>query len=108
MTPIQLATLIGDVLTQVDSKLADPGFPMSDPNWQTLYALRKHLDDLQRSLIQVSIATNNSAYAELTKRIAKASAHLQTIIKDAAKVTAVMADVSEVAALVDQVLKLIP
>ena len=26
MTPIQLATLIGNVLTQIDSKLADPQF----------------------------------------------------------------------------------
>jgi hypothetical protein len=40
MTPLQLATLIGNALTQVDAKLADPAFPMSDPNWQTLYALR--------------------------------------------------------------------
>ena len=96
------------MLTQVDSKLADPTFPMSDPNWQTLYALRKHLDDLQRTLVQSSIAADDPSYAGLTQKITAASADLQTAIKDAAKLNAVINDVSQVAALVDQVLKLVP
>jgi hypothetical protein len=108
MTPIELATLIGDVLTQIDSKLADPDFPMADPNWQTLYALRKHLDDLQRTLVQTSIAVDDPSYAGLTKQITAASTGLQKAIKNAAKVNVVIAGVSQVAALVDQVLKLIP
>jgi hypothetical protein len=108
MTPIQLATLIGGVLTQIDAKLADPAFPMSDPNWQTLYALRKHLDDLQRTLVQASIAENDVSYPSLTKQITDASADLQTAIKDAAKVNSVITDVSQIAGLVDQVLKLVP
>jgi len=108
MTPIQLATLIGDVLTQIDSRLADPEFPMSDPDWQTLYALRKHLDDLQRTLVQTSIAANDSSYPGLTRQIAAANTDLQTVIKDAAKVNSVITDVSQITALVDQVIKLVP
>jgi hypothetical protein len=108
MTPIQLATLLGNVLTQVDSKLSDPALPMSDPNWQTLYALRKHLADLQRALIQASIAQDDPSYLGLTKQISDASTDLQTVIKDAAKVNAAIAALSQIAAAVDQVLKLTP
>jgi hypothetical protein len=81
---------------------------MADPNWQTLYALRKHLDDLQRTLVQTSIAVDDASYITLTKRIGDASLGLQTEIKTAARVNAVIAGVSQVAALVDQVLKLVP
>jgi hypothetical protein len=108
MTPIQLVTLIGSVLTQIDSKLADPAFPMSDPNWQTLYALRKHLDDLQRALVQASIAEDDPAYPGLTTQIAAANGDLQTVIADAVKVNAAISDISQIAALVDQVVKLVP
>jgi hypothetical protein len=108
MTPIELATLIGNVLTQVDSKLTDPALPMSDPNWQTLYALRKHLDDLQRALVQASIAEDDPSYPVLTKQIVDASADLQTVIKDAAKVTSAIAALSQIAGSLDQVLKLVP
>jgi hypothetical protein len=108
MTPIQLATLIGNILTQIDSKLADPQFPSSDPNWQTLYALRKHLDDLQRDLIKANITVANPAYPGLTKKIADASAEIKGVIKNADQVNRLMKDISEVAGLVDQVLKLIP
>jgi hypothetical protein len=108
MTPIQLATLIGNVLTQIDSKLAAPQFPSSDPNWQTLYALRKHLDDLQRTLIKANIAEHDPAYPGLTKKIADASAEVKAVIKNADQVNNLIKDVSEVAGLVDQVLKLIP
>jgi hypothetical protein len=108
MTPIQLATLIGNILTQIDSKLADPQFPSSDPNWQTLYALRKHLDDLQRDLIKANIAVANPAYPGLTKKIADACAEIKAVIKNADEVNRVLKDVSAVAGLVDQVLKLIP
>lgn len=108
MTPIELATLIGDVITQLDSKLSDPDFPMSDPDWQMLYAMRKHLDDLQRLLIQANIADGNDAYAGLTEEITDANADLQTVIKDDAKVTAVIGDLSKMASVVDQILKLKP
>jgi hypothetical protein len=96
------------VLTQIDSKLADPAFPSTDPNWQTLYALRKHLDDLQRSLVQATIAEHNPSYAGLTQKIANASAEIKAAVKDAAGFNKLMDNISQVAGLVDQVLKLIP
>jgi hypothetical protein len=108
MTPIQLATLIGNVLTQLDSKLSDPAFPMSDPNWQTLYALRKHLDDLQRSLVQASIEEGDPLYTGLTQQITAANTDLQTVINDITKVNAMINDLSQIASAVDQILKLKP
>jgi hypothetical protein len=108
MTAVELANVIGDVLTQIDTMLADPNFPMADPNWQILYALRKHLDDLQRSLVQATIEDDDPSYAGLTQQISNASAHLQAVIKTDANVNAVITDVSQIAGLVDQILKLIP
>ena len=60
MTLIQLVTTIGDVLTQIDTTLQTPG--MADPDWQTLYALRKHLDDEQRDLVRKSISEADNRY----------------------------------------------
>jgi len=108
MTPIKLAMLIGNILTQIDATLSDPGFPMSDPNWQTLYALRKHLDDLQRLLVQAAIEAAGPAYVQLTKQITAANKDLQIVIKDLDKIDSIVKGVSQIAALVDQVLKLKP
>ena len=108
MTPIELATLIGNVITQLDTTLADPDLPMSDPKWQTLFALRKHLDDLQRQLVQASIATGNAAYAGLTAQIKAASKDLQAVINDFTKLGKIINDASTIASLLDQVLKLVP
>lgn len=108
MTPIKLATLIGNILTQIDGTLSDPSFPMSDPNWQTLYALRKHLDDLQRLLVQATVEAADLAYVQLTKQISAANKDLQIVIKDLDKIDSIVKGVSQIAALVDQVLKLKP
>jgi hypothetical protein len=108
MTPLQLATLIGNILTQLDTELADPDFPMSSPKWQTLYALRKHLDDLQRSLIRATIASGNPQYAGLTTQINNASTRLETVIGDLTKVDPVIRQVSQIASVLDQILQLIP
>jgi hypothetical protein len=108
MTPIKLATLIGNILTQIDAMLSDPGFPMSDPDWQTLYALRKHLDDMQRLLIQATIEATDASYIQLTKQITAANKDLQGVIKDLDKIDAIVKTIAQIAALVDQVLKLKP
>jgi hypothetical protein len=81
---------------------------MSDPDWQTLYALRKHLDDLQRALVQASIAQDDPSYPGLTTQIAAANADLQRVITDTTKVNAAISAISQIAALVDQVVKLVP
>ncbi len=108
MTLVQLVTLIGDVITKIDSVLADPTFSMSDPRWQTLYALRKHLDDLQRALVQADIVASDAAFQSLTTQINAASKDLQQVINDIKNVDKVIADVSKIAAGVDQILKLKP
>jgi hypothetical protein len=108
MTPAELVTLIGNVITQLDTTLADPNLPMSDPKWQTLYAVRKHLDDLQRELVQASIATADAAYPDLTAQITAASQDLQTVINDFTKLDVIINDASTIASLVDQVMKLVP
>ena len=81
---------------------------MSDPNWQTLYALRKHLDDLQRLLVQATVEAADLAYVQLTKQISAANKDLQIVIKDLDKIDSIVKGVSQIAALVDQVLKLKP
>jgi hypothetical protein len=81
---------------------------MSDPNWQTLYALRKHLDDLQRSLVQASIEQGDPLYPGLTQQITAANIDLQTVINDNTKVNAMINDLPQIASAVDQILKLKP
>jgi hypothetical protein len=108
MTLVDLVTLIGEIITELDSTLADPDLPMSDPKWQILFAMRKHLDDLQRELVQTSIATEDAAYAGLTTQITAASKDLQSVIDDFTKLDTVINDVSKIASLLDQVMKLVP
>ncbi len=108
MTSVELVTLIGDVITQIDSLLADPSFSMSDPRWQTLYALRKHLDDLQRQLVQANIVASDQQFQDLTKQITAASKDLQQVIDDIKKVDTVIDDVSKIASCLDQILKAKP
>jgi hypothetical protein len=108
MTQMGLATLIGQILTEIDTRLADPAFPTSDPSWQNLFALRKHLDDQQRILIQRTIGEEDPQYAALTSSISDANAELQNVINDFNRINTVIKDVTAIAGLVDQVLKEIP
>ena len=55
-----------------------------------------------------TIVADDPSYNGLTQQIAAASDHLKSVISNAAKVNAVISDVSQIAALVDQVLKLVP
>ncbi|HUZ48058.1 MAG TPA: hypothetical protein VMW54_15605 [Terriglobia bacterium] len=105
MTLIELATTIGDILTEIDTRLQTPG--LSDADWQTLYALRKHLDDQQRALIEENIKEEDATFQALTSKISDASNKLASIISDLTKVGNVISTVSQIAADVDQVLKLV-
>jgi hypothetical protein len=104
MTSTQLVTLIGSILTQIDTTLQTPG--LSDADWQNLYALRKHLDDEQRKLVQKSINEANATYKALTAKLTAANNQLQAVIADLTKVATVINVIAQIAALVDQVLKL--
>ncbi len=106
MTLIELATTIGDVLTDIDTTLQTPG--VSDADWQTLYALRKHLDDQQRELIGESIKEADAQYKALTTKIGAAAQHLQDTIDDLTKVGDIIKTISQIAAFLDQVIAMIP
>jgi septation ring formation regulator EzrA len=100
MSLIDDATTIGNVLTQIDTALQTPG--LSEADWQTLYALRKHLDDLQRDLIKASINQADQTYQELTAQLKTASSQLTT---DLTKVQNAIATVAQIASYADQLLK---
>src|SRR5216684_4530109 len=102
MTPIEVATLIGDVLTQIDATLQTPG--LDDADWQTLYALRKHLDDMQRDLIGESINEADATYQALTTQLKDANTELTAVIGDLAKVSKVIDIVSQIASYADKIL----
>jgi hypothetical protein len=105
MSLIEVATVIGNVLTQIDITLQTPG--LADPDWQTLYALRKHLDDEQRDLIRESIEEENDEYQALTTQLNNASAQLKTVIGDFSKVATTISIISQIASYADQILKLV-
>jgi hypothetical protein len=102
MTLIEVAKVIGDDLTQIDTTLQTPG--LSDADWQTLYALRKHLDDIQRDLIQESINEADQKYQALTTQLQQASNQLATVMTDLSKVSDIIATVAQVAAYADEIL----
>jgi hypothetical protein len=102
MTLIEVATTIGTVLTQLDTTLQTPG--LSDADWQTLYALRKHLDDQQRDLIGESIKEADAEYQSLTTELSSASSELTKSIGDLAKVGKVIGIVSQIASYADKIL----
>ena len=102
MTLIEVAKVIGDDLTQIDTRLQTPG--LSDADWQTLFALRKHLDDIQRDLIQESINEADQKYQALTTQLQQASNQLATVMTDLSKVSDIIATVAQVAAYADEIL----
>jgi septation ring formation regulator EzrA len=102
MTLIEVAKVIGDDLTQIDTRLQTPG--LSDADWQTLFALRKHLDDIQRDLIQESINEADQKYQALTTQLQQASNQLATVITNLSKVSDIIATVAQVAAYADEIL----
>lgn len=105
MTLIEVATTIGNVLTQIDTTLQTPG--LSDPDWQTLYALRKHLDDEQRDLIKESINEADAGYQALTVQLKTASTLLTSVFGDLTRVGNIITTVSQIASYADQILKLV-
>jgi hypothetical protein len=102
MTLIEVATTIGTVLTQLDTTLQTPG--LTDADWQTLYALRKHLDDQQRELIGESINEADASYQALTTHLKDASSELAKTIGDLKKVGKVIGIVAQIASYADKIL----
>jgi hypothetical protein len=106
MSPQDLITIIGEILTAIDSCLSRPDFPDSDPRWHQLYALRKALDDQQRDLVAAEFQQNSANYASITQDLVKANNQLQTTIKDIQRIADTIATVTQVVGFVGQLLQL--
>jgi hypothetical protein len=95
---MNLAGMIGNVLTGLDTALSQPEFTRANPQWQQLYALRNRLDDQQRELVTLSVDPNDQSYKSATEQISAANTRAAAIdnsriadaIQTAAEVTASM------------------
>ena len=103
-----LVTSIGDTLTQLDTELMSSDLSNNQPaKWQQLFALRKHLDDQQRMLVQQSIESDDASLETLANTIQAETKTLNQDIKDITKIDSVINIVSEISSNLDQVLKLV-
>jgi hypothetical protein len=102
-----LVTTIGNALTQLDTVLTSSALNNQPAQWQQLYALRKHLDDQQRTLVQQSIASDNVAFQALANSIQAATNTLNQEIKAMNRIDSIITVVSQISANLDQVLKLV-
>jgi hypothetical protein len=101
-----LVTSIGNAITQLDSLLMTGTPAFNSPQWQQLFALRKHLDDQQRTLVQQAIRANDATFQNASGTIQTATQDLTAAIKQQATVDSIINIVSQVSAGVDAVLKM--
>jgi len=106
-TKVEMVTQIGDVLTQIDTILSAPNFFPSEPAWQQLFALRKHLDDQQRELVQEIIADNTASFNAVAAQLSQAADSLAKVGKDITKIGGILDTVSLIASLMDKVLNFV-
>lgn len=107
MTKIDLVRAIGHVLTELDAALQEPELINQPAKWQQVYALRKHLDDHQRTLVAKMLDEDDLQYRTLTGLIQVAAGQLEDAIADLRKVNKVIDTVAQIAADLDQVVKLV-
>jgi len=106
MSRVDVVNQIGDALTQIDTLLCKPDFSPSSPKWQQLFALRKHLDDQQRELVQEAFDEDSQPFRDLADKLGVATAALRIIADDISKLGAILETVASIASLVDKVLNL--
>jgi hypothetical protein len=99
-------TAVGNAITQLDSLLMTGRPVINSPQWQQLFALRKHLDDQQRVLVQQAIQANDSTFQNAAGTIQTATQDLTAAIKEQATVDSIINIVSQISAGVDAVLKM--
>jgi transcriptional regulator with GAF, ATPase, and Fis domain len=107
MNPSDLAASISNALTQLDTILASGVPDFNTPEWQQLFALRKHLDDQQRSLLQQTIQSNDATFVGAAGDVKTATAGLTSAIKRGATIDSIINIVAQVSSAVDTVLKLV-
>jgi hypothetical protein len=105
MTPTELVIAIGVTLTQLDQTLMEPDLVNQPARWQQIYAMRKHLDDQQRSLVAATIQADDPAFQALTGKIQLAIKQLQKVIDDLKKIDGIINAIAEVSAGLDEILK---
>ena len=104
MTKLDVITIIGNILTQIDSVLSSPGLDPSSPQWQQLFALRKHLDDLQREIVRSMFQEDDDAFQTAAANIRQQNDQMQRVGAGIAKVASIIQIVSNVASAADQLL----
>lgn len=105
MDQAELVRMIGDLLTELDELLVDPDLDNQSSDWQTVYALRKHLDDQQRDLVKATIDANDVNFRAQAGLIDKANAQLEKVADEIAKIDQVIDTISQVCASLDSILK---
>jgi hypothetical protein len=107
MNPSDLAAAISNSLTQLDTILASGNPPFTSPQWQQLFALRKHVDDQQRTLLQQTIQSDDAAFQAAAGNVKTATASLTAAIAEQAAVGSIINIVAQVASAVDAVLNVV-
>jgi hypothetical protein len=95
--------MIGNLLTDIDTTLAQNDFDSSDPSWHQLYALRKHLDDQQRTLVTLPASAEEESDADFDPLVLTA----RRMLADSPRAPSVNAihQVAKVTASVDRFLR---
>ena len=101
-----LVTSIGDSLTKLDQQLMSGDPPFQSAQWQQLYAMRKHLDDQQRDLVQQTFQDDDAQFKTLAADVQTATKDLNHEIATTKRVDTIITIVSQISADVDQILKL--
>jgi hypothetical protein len=107
MDQTDLVTSVGNAITQLDSLLMTGTPAFNSPQWQQLFALRKHLDDQQRILVQQAIQGNDDTFQNVAGTIQTATQDLTAAIKEQATVDSIVNIVAQISAAVDVVLKMV-
>ena len=82
MSKGDLVDLLAEILTGLDHALTTSELLGDPPTWQLVYALRKHLDDQQRQLLQTVLQEEDETYRALTGMIQGAANGLESVIQD--------------------------
>jgi hypothetical protein len=106
MDQSDLVTSVGNTITQLDTLLMSGTPAFNSPPWQQLFALRKHLDDQQRALVQQAIEANDATFQNAAGTIQTATKNLTAAINQQATVDSIINIVSQISAGVDAVLKI--
>ena len=100
--PVQM---IGNLLTNIDTTLSRDDFKASDPRWQHLYALRKHLDDQQRALVaSSSINPAPETYAAFTAQVLAANNLVSGAMYEPQRINEAIDQVAKATASIDNLL----